>query len=826
MSFTTNLVVALVLCATVARGDQIKGRVTDPDGRGIPSVSIVSNNSSVGAQSDPDGNFTLDPTVPPGQDPVTRLTFSSVGYYSRQFAADAIPTVVILQEQYYHGTDILVRGDRAQGGITPIAFEDFSAKEIKRDYTVGEFPLLLETTPNVFTYTDGGAPLGYSYASIRGFDDKRISTYINGVPLNDPEDQATYFVDLPDFGANIDDIQIQRGVGNSLYGDASFGGTINVATSALSRGRFSKLTFGYGEYLHGSESISDIYKQSLECSSGLIDGRWQFGGRFSKQKTGGYRENSWYDGWAYAFSLARLDANMSTELYVYGGPMQMHLAYYGASREAINANRRSNVLTYANETDNFNQPHYHLHNTWQIDDHTTLANTLYYIRGKGFYEQYKDGSLLNDYNIDPSLVDIDPETDQPYDYGDLVRRQWVYKNQYGWNPTLTLERGRHTHTLGGSFYYFESNHWGDVVWAQHIGGLLPPQNKFYQYSGKKWVGSFFVQTHSKLTERLSSQVTAQLRYQRYKFDQARMGAFKGYDYDLDWFFVSPRLGLSYTVNDRIELFTNFAISSRTPTDASIYDANDPDILPSLAIDSVNPDSTEYKFGDPLMNNERVYDFELGGKYRTEKAAVEVNLFWMDFRNEIIPEGGINPNTGLVITTNAPRSVHAGVELSATIRPLDPLKFSANFAYNYNRVKDYVAILDGYEVDFKDKTLVNFPDYLGNLVTDFEHGNWRLTNRVRLVGRRYMELWNVEALSLDPYVVSSLSIQYAIPNLAGLGKLTLALRMDNLGDKKYEASGYGGNYAYEDGSHTVVDGWAEYFVAPERSIWGQVQLEMF
>jgi iron complex outermembrane receptor protein len=621
-------------------------------------------------------------------------------------------------------------------------------------------------------------------------------------------------------------------VGNSLYGDASFGGSINVATSALSRGRFSKFTIGYGEYLQGSKPVADIYKQSVEYSSGLIDGRWHFGGRFSKQKTGGYRENSWYEGWAYAFSMARLDANISTELYIYGGPMKMHLAYYGATREAIDVDRRGNVLTYANETDNFNQPHYHLHNTWQIDEHTVLANTLYYIRGKGFYEQYKDGSLFSDYNIDASLVDIDPDTGRPYESGDLVRQQWVYKNQFGWNPTLTLERGRHTHTLGGSFYYFESNHWGQVVWAQHIGGLLSPQQKFYQYHGKKYVGSFFAQTHSKLTERWSSQVTAQLRYQRYQFDQAVMGAFKGYDYDLDWFFVSPRLGFSYAVNDRVELFTNFAVSSRTPTDAAIYDANDPYIMPSLEIESVNSDSTVYSFGDPLMDNERVYDFELGSRYKSDKLALEANLFWMDFRNEIIQSGGINANTGLPVTTNAKRSVHAGIELSATVCPVKPLKFNANFAYNYNRIKEYVGSVDAYdadwnvigrqEIDYRDKTIANFPDYLGNLVTDYERGNWRVTNRTRLVGRRYMELLNVEDLSLAPYVVSSLSLQYAIPSLAGLGKLTLALRVDNLGDKRYETSGYGGNYAYG-GDESA---WAEYFVAPERSVWGQVQLEMF
>jgi iron complex outermembrane receptor protein len=564
----------------------------------------------------------------------------------------------------------------------------------------------------------------------------------------------------------------------------------------------------------------------VEYSSGLIDGRWHFTGRFSKQKTSGYRENSWYRGWAYAFSLGRIDANTTTELYIYGGPMKMHLAYWGASRDAINENRRGNVLEYENETDNFNQPHYHLHHTWQIDDHASLHNTFYYVRGRGFYEQYKDGRWFAEYDIDPSLVNIDTATGAPFEYGDLVRQQWVYKNQYGWNPTLTLEGDRHTHTIGGSFYYFESDHWGRVVWAQHIGGQLPPQHKYYQYYGKKYAGSLYSQTHSQLTEKLSSQVTAQFRYQRYSFDQVRMGAFAGHDYALDWLFFSPRLGFNYAVNDAVNLFANFAVSSRTPTDASIYDANDPYILPSLVTESVSADSSVYQFGDALMDNERVYDFELGGSYRTDKYALELNLFWMDFRNEIIPYGGLNENTGLPITTNADRSVHAGIETSASVKPNDWLTVSGNFAYNYNRVKKYVANLDGFDIDLKDKQLTNFPDYLGNFLIDAERGRWRVTNRIRFVGRRYMDLYNFDEYALDPYVVASLSVQYTVEKFSSLGNLTLSARVDNIGDKKYETSGYGGNYAYDDGSQVVVGGWAEYFVAPERSFYFQMQLEMF
>ena len=94
---------------------------------------------------------------------------------------------------------------------------------------------------------------------------------------------------------------------------------------------------------------------------------------------------------------------------------------------------------------------------------------------------------------------------------------------------------------------------------------------------------------------------------------------------------------------------------------------------------------------------------------------------MDFRDEIIPYGGLNENTGLSITTNADRSVHAGVELTAAVKFSAPLNVSGNLAFNYNRIKDYVGTVEIYlpdwssyrlHVDYKDKTIAGLPNYLG------------------------------------------------------------------------------------------------------------------
>ncbi|MFZ5980499.1 MAG: TonB-dependent receptor [Candidatus Zixiibacteriota bacterium] len=838
MKFLLILIGTIAVIAGAALPAELTGRVVDVDGQALPGVSVVTNFAGVGTETDDAGRYALQLT-----DDVTRVTFSSVGYKTVQYKVGHVPDPVVLEAVYYRGKDVIVTADRAELGITPVAFENLSAEEIERDYHVGEFPLLLESTPNVYVFNDGGTPLGYSYLKIRGFDDQRIATYINGVPLNDPEDHTTYFTDLPDFAATVTDIQVQRGAGNSLYGDAAFGGAINVVTSGVSRERKISLSAGYGEYLIDGDDNAEIAKQMVEYSSGLLDGRWHLTGRFSKQRTDGYRYGSWYTGWAYYFSIARIDPRMTTELHLYGGPMKMHLAYSGADRETLALDRRANPWhTYDNETDNFNQPHYQLHNTYKISDRALLTNTLYYIRGKGYYEQYKSDETFADYYIDTVEVDSDP-ADSPYVAGDLVRQKWVTKSQYGWNPRLDIDHAKGRHSFGGSFYYFSSDHWGEVVWAEHLNsGSLDPTHKYYQYFGEKYVGSAFVREQYRLTDRLSTQLTAQLRYDRFSLEQVKMGAYLGHEFDVDWLFFSPRAGINYQFNNYTNAYFNFTVSSRAPNDENIYDADDPNKFPQLEILASSGD-TLYTFGDPTISPERVYDFELGLQHRREKYSFGVNLFVMKYENQNVFEGGLD-QLDRQITINIDDARHTGVELNATAMPFEHLTASGNFALNYNRITSYDStyayavdsvIAEGdtahfdetVKIDFEDKTTPGFPDYLGNLTLDYDYDWFRVTWRGRLVGRQYMDLYNIEALSIDPYFTASLAVSVSRENFLDLGRFTFSVWVNNLFDEEYEVSGYGGNYAFrKPGGAVMVDGWAEYFVGAERSFYTQLKLEMF
>ncbi|UCD17382.1 MAG: TonB-dependent receptor [Candidatus Zixiibacteriota bacterium] len=791
----------ILLLAGSALTADFSGTVHNRAGEPVAGVNIRTDLPGLSAVTDKDGHFTLTSS----EELPSYLSFSHVSYQPHLIRVradrDMSSLKVVIEPAVYPGQNIRVTAMRARAGLTPVTFTDFTEEHIRRDYTVSDFPILLETTPNLYAFSYTGGAVGATEYRIRGFDSKRIGVYINGIPLNDPEDHLTYFYDLPDFAAGVSDIQIQRGIGNSLYGDASFGGSINIASAGIVQARKVTLTSGYGRYYSGGDYVSEMRKQAVAFSSGLIDGRWSLTGRYSKLYSGGYRENAWYDGWSYFLSLSRLDENMTTTVNVYGGPMKAHLAFDGIDRETMKENRRTNWNWYENEIDDFNQPHYELHHTYQINERFSLKNTLYYIRGKGYYEGYKDGKGYFEYNIPLSAV-----IDNGIDEIDLVRQKWVTKNQYGWNPRLDWDHRKGSASFGASLYYFDSEHWGEIVWAENV--TLDPRRRYYEYFGKKYSGSVYAVENYHVTDKLRFSGNLQLRYLKYNFDQPPMGVYEGYNFDLDWLFFSPHLGATYLVNSDVSVFFNSAVSSRESDDRLIFDADYPYAKP--AIDDE---------GELLADAERVYNFELGGNWRGDRHQLGLSLYWMEFRNEIIQATGIDDD-GRPLLTNADRSVHTGVELEASYHAHRNLMLGGNAAYNHNRLKDYVVENDtdwdgtiDETLNYSGNPIAGFPDFIGNLILDFKIDPVRLVCRLRAVGRQYIENGKNRELSIDPYMVSSLTASISLGSLSGAGRFTVAGVINNLFDKKYELAG------------AVWDGTGYYIPAAERNFFVQLVWEL-
>jgi iron complex outermembrane receptor protein len=291
----TRIFLALVMvasaCPDLFAGNLLVGRVVDDDHQPISHVTVQSSRIESAVQTDESGLFRVIRTV---AEPVS-ITLSHMGYIPRTVRVGAATdsVTVTLTEQIYPMEGLTVTAGRAMEKQTPVPFSTIDRAKIQEQYDFGEIPALLETTPNLYAYSDAGGGLGYSYLKIRGFDGRRVPVYINGIPLNDPEDHSLYFVDLPDFAGTVDNVQVQRGVGNSLYGDAAFGGAINMLTSPLAQARRFAAEFGYGGFLQGDSTVGLMRKTSVGFATGLLDNGWSLSGRWVDQYSGGYRAKSW-----------------------------------------------------------------------------------------------------------------------------------------------------------------------------------------------------------------------------------------------------------------------------------------------------------------------------------------------------------------------------------------------------------------------------------------------------------------------------------------------------------------------------------------------------
>src|ERR1700743_2290358 len=192
----------------------IFGKVTDlQTGEILPGATISLTSPAVKVISDVKGAYRIE-NLPAG---AYALQVSYIGYQTitRNIIvnANAVNDFALLSGTIITD-EVTVNGTRAQKN-SAATFTNLSKADIAKNNLGQDLPFLLDQTPSLVTQSDAGAGVGYTYIHIRGSDGTRINVTINGIPYNDSEEQATFFVDVPDFASSVDNIQVQRGVGTS-----------------------------------------------------------------------------------------------------------------------------------------------------------------------------------------------------------------------------------------------------------------------------------------------------------------------------------------------------------------------------------------------------------------------------------------------------------------------------------------------------------------------------------------------------------------------------------------------------------------------------------
>ena len=160
---------------------------------------------------------------------------STTNVNEQEYLNALIDTLIAIEDE------IIVSASRV-GQKTPLTYSEINSNELKKSNQGTDLPYLLQNTPSLIVTSDAGAGVGYTGMRVRGSDLTRINVTLNGVPINDAESNLVYFVDLPDIASSVDNIQIQRGVGNSSNGAAAFGASINIKTDEQTTDPFARLS--------------------------------------------------------------------------------------------------------------------------------------------------------------------------------------------------------------------------------------------------------------------------------------------------------------------------------------------------------------------------------------------------------------------------------------------------------------------------------------------------------------------------------------------------------------------------------------------------------
>ena len=830
---------ALLMFLRGAAAADLEGRITDAQtGEPLADVNILIEGTRIGAGSNASGYFKL--TGVPNE--IITLSAGHVGY--KIFKTEINPFItnsidIELQPTIIEGENVTVTVSRADWRNAPASFSNISREQVKEKYHGQELPLLLESLPGVYAYSDAGSGQGYSYLKIRGFDQKRVSVMINGIPLNDPEDHQVYWVDMPDLAANVDDIQVQRGIGYSPYGHSSFGGSVNLITTPSPQERRLEASFGYGSFNTSKfplkfdsnkfTNLFDTRKFSLLFNSGVVDNTYQVYGRFSRITSDGYRDHSGFEGWSYYLSATRYGLKNTLTLNLYGGPELLQASWDATPEDILKNDRTYNPTyeSYDHTIDNFNQPHYELHYSRELSNNMTLHNTLFYIHGEGYWEIKKTGWDEDWNEIGVDLFDYGL-ADQPATfYSPLVQQQWVNKDQWGYIPRLVIEKNKWDLTFGGNFNTFHSHHWGIVPWVENPPDDWQPRGEDHDFNGDILTLSAFSHASFRPTPELTLTGGLQFRHLEQEFAQNRAGAFSGAqlnEYKITHDFIDPKAGASYKINDNLLGYISLGYSQREPSQREYWPQwtgpEDFGVDPLFAGQRYimnGLDTTGVEWSDPLVDSEELTDLEIGARWQSEGFKGSLNLYWMDYRNEVIPGGGMNQ--GYNVAFNAEKTLHRGVEAEFSIKPLRLLGELTETDFNLeplNRFEIYGNLsyaLNTFEDDFFDSdtnlvyesgnTIPLFPGFMARLRASLDYDSpdkWAVRPSIgaSYIGKQYLESMNNESATIDPYFLLDFQVDFSLKSITGLSKLGLKLTVNNLLDEEYETSGYYyyyGNYYY-------------------------------
>ena len=707
--------------------------------------------------------------------------------------------------------DVEVVANRADQK-TPVAYNNVSKSELERYNDGRDITYLLNFTPSLITTSDAGSGIGYTSLRVRGTDASRINITANGIPVNDSESHNVYWVNMPDFASSLRDVQIQRGVGTSVNGAAAFGASINMITDAPSEDPYAELSGAYGSY--------NTNRETLRVGSGLLGGHWSFDARLSHLGSDGYIDRATSKLWSYFGQAAYRNRGTLLRFIAFGGKEETYMAWeYPSLKDIEKYGRRYNpsgeytdkdgkTAYYKDQKDNFIQHHFQLHLSQTLGDYWRMSAALHYTDDYGYYNQYKTGRTLVEYGLS-DWVNAEGET---VEKSDLIRLKYNDNGFGGGVLNFNYQQGRWNATFGGGVHYFHGHHFGRIAWVRNYVGPIDPLQQYYDNTGKKFDSNIFGRATYDINSKFSAFADLQYRHIHYTISGCsdnydwNTGAMAMLDIRRDWNFFNPKAGVNFTAGNH-RAFASWSVAHREPVRDNFTDGD--------------------RNHDPEA--ERLFDYELGYAYNSRLFSVGLNLYYMDYKDQLVVTGQLS-DTGNPLSVNVPKSYRMGIELQGALRPVKWFDWQINATLSRNRIKNFVEYI--YENEWtnpitfdRGNTPIAFsPDFVLHNAFNFHVAGFDASLESRYISKQYMNNARSEDTVLDSYFVSDLHLGYTFHKVAGIRKLHVGFSIYNLFNEKYFNNGYAGAGYYKgDNGEPVIYRYAGYSAQAPTHVSANVSL---
>lgn len=511
-------------------------------------------------------------------------------------------------------------------------------------------------------------------------------------------------------------------------------------------------------------------RASAGFQSGILLDRFNLSGRVSYGRSDGYRESSGTEHLTFFLNAGWQGEGSTLKLVSFSGREESQLAYLAVDPLTLEENPRFNPLG-PDDRDSFGQDFVQLTYTRELGARSALTTSLYYNGADGWFQLWDD----------------------PVNQTDLLRFG-IAQHFVGAMATATTATERFTGTFGVHYVDFEGDH------TLHV-----EDDRQYLNTGFKRIANAFAKAEYWLGPWLLF-ADLQLRWAGFSYEgDVALGP-------VDWTFFDPKVGVRRVLTPNLSLYASLGQAQREPTRMDLLLGEDNASTPH-DLEAVRP--------------ERVVDAEFGVNYTTRRAAVQANLFWMDFTDEIALTGELS-EIGLPLRRNVDESYRRGVELDLRWDVAPHWSVTNSTTLSRNRIRKWTQFYDEYDaagewigsvpVAYHDVPPLLSPELIVNQGVEWQGGRWAAAAEWRYVADSHLDNTGSNRFLAGSY--DNLDLRGTLSLAGGQAakgtKITLFIN-NVLDDRKQYPSGYSYRYfTRTEAGERVLDGTPYYYPLASRN----------